>query len=206
SKSFSHKFSADLSYTYSIATGVASDPNQALQFFNGGRLYLPISEQALDWDQRNTVSLNANVRDPGKWGMRMLWSYGSGFPFTPAFRNDRRPDPVLNNSRRQPSESRLTLDGDKFYRIWGQNVLIFVDARNVLDSKNISGLSQNSAPNPFVNAAGNDYVIYYTETGRAGGAYLQDINGDNVLDWVPIRDPRVFEEGRNVRMGISLSF
>ncbi|MCQ6458726.1 hypothetical protein, partial [Vibrio parahaemolyticus] len=53
-KSFSHKFSADINYTYSIATGVASDPNTALQFFNGGQLYLPISEQALDWDQRHT--------------------------------------------------------------------------------------------------------------------------------------------------------
>lgn len=206
SKAFSHKFSADISYTYSIATGVASDPNSALQFFNGGRLYLPISEQALDWDQRNTVNINATVRDPGKWGFRLLWSYGSGFPFTPAFRNDRRPDPVLNNSRRLPSESRLTIDADKFYRVWGQNVTLFVDARNVLDSKNISNLSQGAFPNPYVNAAGDDYTIYFTETGRAGGAYLQDINGDNVLDWVPVHDPRVFEEGRAVRMGISVTF
>ena len=47
----------------------------------------------------------------GRWGVRMLWTYGSGFPFTPAFRNDRRPDPALTNSRRQPSQARLTLDG-----------------------------------------------------------------------------------------------
>jgi len=152
------------------------------------------------------VNVNATVRDPGKWGFRLLWSYGSGFPFTPAFRNDRRPDPVLSNSRRLPSESRLTLDGDKFYRVWGQNVTLFVDARNVLSAKNINGLSQGAFPNPFVNAAGDDYTIYYTETGRAGGAYLQDVNGDNVLDWVALRDPRVFEEGRAVRMGISVTF
>jgi len=57
-----------------------------------------------------------------------------------------------------------------------------------------------------VNTAGDDYKIYYTETGRVGGAYLQDVNGDNVLDWVPLHDPRVFEEGRNVRMGISVTF
>ncbi len=206
SKSFSHKFSADINYTYSIATGVASDPNQALQFFNGGRLYLPISEQPLDWDQRNTVSLNATVRDPGKWGFRMLWSYGSGFPFTPAFLNDRRPDPALNNSRRLPSESRLTIDGDKFYKVWGQNVTLFVDAKNVLDAKNIASLTQNSYPNPFINTSGNDYQIYYTATGRAGGAYQQDLNGDGNPDWVPLNDPRVFEEGRNVRMGISITF
>ncbi len=204
-KSFSHKFSADVNYTYSIATGVASDPNTALQFFNGGRLYLPISEQPLNWDQRHTVSIASTIRDPGKWGLRMLWTYGSGFPFTPAFRNDRRPDPALTNSRRLPSQARLTIDADKFYRIWGQNVTLFMDARNVLDAQNIQSISTGGR-SPFVNTAGDDYTIYFTETGRTGGAYLQDINGDNVLDWVPLNDPRVFGEGRNVRMGISVTF
>jgi outer membrane receptor protein involved in Fe transport len=207
-KSFSHKFSMEANYTYSLATGVASDPNSALQFFNGGKLYLPIAEQPLDWDQRHTFSLQAVVRDPGRWGFRMLWSYGSGFPFTPTFRNDRRPDPALDNSRRLPSQSTLTVDGDKFYKVWGQNVTLFFDARNILDAKNIQNLSANGVgfPNPYINTAGNDYLIYYTETGRAGGAYLQDTNGDNVLDWVPVNDPRVFEEGRNVRLGISVTF
>mgnify|MGYP001347604089 CR=1 FL=1 len=203
-KSFSHKFSADVNYTYSIATGVASDPNTALLFFNGGRLYLPISEQPLNWDQRHTVSISSTIRD-ARWGLRMLWTYGSGFPFSPAFRNDRRPDPSLTNSRRMPSQARLTLDGDKFYKIWGQNMKLFVDARNVLDASNIQNLSPGRR-SPFVNSAGDDYTIYFTETGRSGGAYLQDINGDNILDWVPTRDPRVFEEGRNVRMGVSVTF
>ncbi|HTO89780.1 MAG TPA: TonB-dependent receptor [Candidatus Sulfotelmatobacter sp.] len=207
SKSFSHKFSAEINYSYQIATGVASDPTAALQFFNGGQLYLPISEQPLDWDQRNTLSLQGVVRDPGKWGFRMLWSYGSGFPFTPTFRNDRKPDPSLDNSRRQPSVSRLTVDGDKYYKIWGQNVTLFFDARNVLNATTILSLTQNSFPNNNVDrAGGSDYLIYYTETGRAGGAYLQDINGDNVDDWVPVHDPRVFDEGRNVRLGVSVSF
>lgn len=205
-KSFSHKFSAEVNYTYSLATGVASDPSQALQFFNGGRLYLPISERALDWDQRNTLSIQAVVRDPGKWGFRMLWLYGSGFPFTPTYANDRRPDPALENTRRQPSNARLTIDGDKYYKVWGQNVTLFLDARNVLNAKNISVLTQSSFPNPYVDVAGNDYLIYYTQTGRAGGAYLQDINGDNIPDWVPLNDPRVFEEGRAVRMGVSITF
>ena len=205
-KSFSHKFSAEVNYTYSLATGVASDPNSALQFFNGGQLYLPISEQALDWDQRNTLSLQSVVREPGRWGFRILWQYGSGFPFTPTFLNDRRPDPALGNSRRQPSTSRLTIDGDKYYKIWGQNVNLFFDARNVLNARNINQLTFNPFPNQNVNRSGDDYLIYYTQTGRAGGAYLQDINGDSVDDWVALNDPRVFEEGRNVRLGVSVTF
>jgi outer membrane receptor protein involved in Fe transport len=207
-KSFSHKFSAEVNYTYQLATGVASDPNDALQFFNGGRLYLPISEQPLDWDQRTTLSLQGVVRDPGRWGFRLLWVYGSGFPFTPGFLNDRRPDPKLENSRRLPNNSNLTIAGDKFYRVWGQAVTVFFDARNVLDVKNINDLEQNSFPNPFVDATAgvSDYRIYYTQTGRAGGAYLFDTNGDGQIDWVPVHDPRVFYEGRNVRMGISVTF
>jgi outer membrane receptor protein involved in Fe transport len=205
-KSFSHKFSAEVNYTFQLATGVASDPNTALQFFNGGQLYLPISEQPLDWDQRHTLSVQAVVRDPGKWGFRMLWQYGSGFPFTPSFRNDRRPDPALNNSRRLPSVARLTIDGDKYYKVWGQNVTLWFDARNVLNSKNISQPGGLTGGNPYINGAGDDYLIYFTETGRSGGAYLQDVNGDYLLDWVPVRDPRVYEEGRAVRLGVSVTF
>ena len=205
-KSLSHKFSAEVNYTFQLATGAASDPNTALQFFNGGQLYLPISERPLDWDQRHTLSVQTAVRDPGKWGFRMLWLYGSGFPFTPSFRNDRRPDPKMINSKRLPSTARLTVDGDKYCRVWGQNVTLFVDVRNVLDSKSIENLGGFNFVNPYVDGAGNDYLIYYTETGRAGGAYLQDVNGDNLLDWVPVRDPRVYEEGRSVRLGASVIF
>ena len=83
---------------------------------------------------------------------------------------------------------------------------VFFDARNVLDVRNINGLDTDTFPNPYLNSAGRDYLIYYTETGRAGGAYLKDANGDGVLDWVPVTDPRVFQEGRNVRMGLSITF
>jgi hypothetical protein len=113
---------------------------------------------------------------------------------------------VLTNSRRLPSNSSLTIDGDKFYKIWGQNVTLFFDARNVLNAKNIDNLTVDGFPNPNVNFAGDDYLIYYTQTGRAGGAYLQDTNGDNIPDWVPVNDPRVFEEGRSVRVGLNLTF
>lgn len=205
-KRFSHKFSGELNYTYSIATGVASDPNSGLQFAQGNALYLPIAEQALDWDQRHTLNANLILRDPGKWGVTFLWTFGSGLPFTPTFRNDRKPDPKYANTRRLPSQSALSIVADKFFHIWGQNVTFFLDARNVLDSTPIQNLSPNNFPNPYVNQIGQDYLVYYTETGRAGGAYLRDTNGDRIDDWVPVNDPRVFAEGRNVRVGAGVTF
>jgi hypothetical protein len=207
-KAFSHRFSAELAYTYAIATGVASDPNSGLQFAQGRALYLPIAEQSLNWDQRNTVNANLIVRDPGRWGVTFEWGYGSGLPFTPAFRNDRKPDPRFRNTRRLPSNSTLSIVADRYARLWGQDVTFFLDARNVLDSTPIVNLTPNNAngENPFIDTIGSDYLVYYTETGRAGGAYLRDDNGDHVEDWNPVNDPRVFAEGRNIRVGAGVSF
>jgi hypothetical protein len=207
-KTFSHRFSGELAYTYAIATGVASDPNSGLQFAQGRSLYLPIAEQSLNWDQRNTVNANLIVRDPGRWGVTFEWAYGSGLPFTPAFRNDRKPDPKFRNTRRLPSNSSLSIVADRYARLWGRNVTFFLDARNVLDSTPIVNLTPNNTngENPFIDTVGSDYLVYYTETGRAGGAYLRDDNGDHVEDWNPVNDPRVFAEGRNIRVGVGVSF
>ena len=79
-------------------------------------------------------------------------------------------------------------------------------ARNVLNTINIVSLSPGGFPNPNINFAGDDYTIYYTQTGRAGGAYQQDVNGDNLPDWVPVHDPRVYGEGRDVRVGMNVTF
>ena len=46
----------------------------------------------------------------------------------------------------------------------------------------------------------------HTETGRAGGAYLEDVDRDGNADGVPVRDPSVFAEGRDVRLGVSVAF
>ncbi len=205
-KAFSHHFSSDFNYTYSLSNGLASDPTSALQFINGGRLYLPISELPLAWDQRHTLNANLLLRVEGRYGVRVAWEYGSGLPFTPAYRNERRQDPAATNSRRQPSRTVLNVDGDKYYRVWGRPVTLFFDVRNLLDARNLSVISPGGVANPNVNLAGDDYTIYFTETGRAGGAYLQDTNGDGTLDWVALHDPRVFEEGRRVRLGFSTSF
>jgi TonB-dependent receptor-like protein/carboxypeptidase-like protein len=205
-KRLSHRFATDLNYTYSIATGVASNPNDGLQFANGTQLYLPISEQPLIWDQRHTLSASLVMRDPGRWGGSLLWTFGSGLPYTPAFRDDRKPDPMLTNSRRLPSQSTLSIMVDKFFRVWAQRVTLFADARNVLNAKNISSLTFGGFPNPFINQVGDEYLIYYTETGRPGGAYLKDTNGDGKEDWVPLHDPRVWQEGRSIRVGVGMSF
>lgn len=202
-KRFTHNFSGELSYGYGIATGVASDPNQQR---NTQLLYLPISEQPLAWDQRHTFSANMLISQPEDWLANFVWTFGSGFPFTPTPRNQRKVDPAKQNAGRLPSVTNLSIQAEKHYRMWGQDVKVFFRGNNVLDATNISDLTpQNWPPPPGVNV--DDYEVFYTETGRAGGAYLgDDNNADGIEDWIPVNDPRVFQEGRNLRVGLGVKF
>ena len=202
-KRFTRNFSADLAYTYGVATGVASDPNiqQQLEF-----LYLPISEQPLNWDQRHTINASTTVAKPGNWQVNMIWSFGTGLPYTPWVRDQRQADPALTNSRRLPSTSSLTIQAEKHYRIWGQQVEFFLRGNNILDAQTIVDLRPVDFP-PVPQFDTQWYQVYYTETGRAGGAYLSDdLNEDGMQDWVALNDPRVFGEGRNIRIGATVKF
>lgn len=202
-RSFGNNFSTEINYAFGVATGVGSDPNaRRSQDF----AYLPVSEQALPWDVRHTVSAQLYLAKPGQWGAGFIWQFSTGFPFTPIERTTRQIEPEVVNSRRLPSQTSLDIQAEKYYTVWGQRFKLFLQSRNVLDAKNITTLSPN---NRFAGPALrlNDYRIYYTETGRAGGAYLdEDYNGDGIEDFAPLNDPRVFGDPRAVRVGVSFSF
>jgi outer membrane receptor for ferrienterochelin and colicin len=205
-KRHSHGFSGELNYTYGNATGTASDPNRALA--SSGNLtdqFKPTSEQPLDWDQRHSVSATLRLGNERNWAASFVYQFGTGFPYTPEQREQRRQDPTLVNSERLPSRSTLSVQAERFFRVWGQNVTFYLQASNLLDARNITDLQPSLWPDNQVNP--NSYTVYYTETGRAGGAFLtQDLDGDGREDWYPVDDPRTFEQGRVIRLGAGVQF
>ncbi len=205
-KRHSHGFSGEINYTYGNATGTASDPNRALA--SSGNLrdqFKPTSEQPLEWDQRHSISATLRLGNEKDWAASFVYQFGTGFPYTPEQREQRRQDPTLINSERLPSTSTLSVQAERFFRVWGQNVTFYVQGSNLLDGENITDLQPSLWPNNQINS--NSYTVYYTETGRAGGAFLtQDLDGDGRDDWFPVNDPRVFQQGRVIRVGVGVQF
>jgi len=205
-KRHSHGFSGELNYTYGNATGTASDPNRALA--SSGNLsdqFKPTSEQPLEWDQRHSLSATLRLGNEKDWAASFVYQFGTGFPYTPEQREQRRQDPALVNSERLPSTSTLSVQAERFFRVWGQSVTLYLQGTNLLDAENITELQPSLWPNNGVNS--NSYTVYYTETGRAGGAFLtQDLDGDGREDWFPVSDPRVFQQGRVIRLGLGVQF
>ncbi len=205
-KKHSHGFSGELNYTYGNATGTASDPNRALA--SSGTLrdqFKPTSEQPLDWDQRHSFSSSLRLGNEKDWAASFVYQFGTGFPYTRQERQQRRQDPTLANASRLPTTSTLSCQAERFFQIWGQSVTFYLQGTNLLDAKNISDLQPSLWPDNQI--GGSPYVTYYSETGRAGGAFLTaDQDGDGREDWYPVNDPRVFQAGRVIRVGLGVQF
>jgi hypothetical protein len=200
----SHYVGGEISYTYSYADGVASDADFGVTA--EGLSHLPTQELPLDWDQRHTLNVTVSLQDQNKWGATVVYSYGSGLPWTPYDRFARRQDPLWENSRRLPATNVINIQGRKMFRIYGQELTLFFEGRNLLDDNILTpgGTAPTAFP-PMTNAS-MDNGSYLTETGQYGGAYLQDINEDGVDDFNPVYDPTIWDSRKTWRIGFGFEF
>jgi len=203
-KRLTRRMGFEVYYTYSFADGVASDADFGRSA--AGLTHLPTDERPLDWDQRHTFNVTLRLADRNRWGATVMYAYGSGTPWTPVDRLARLQDPSLENSRRLEPTHRLDLQGRKQFNVYGRELTLFFEGRNLLDDDIL--LAGGTAPGVFPNleAAATDGGSYLTETGRYGGAYLRDNNDDGQNEFYPVHDPTIWEPHRQWRLGLGLEF
>ena len=202
-RNFANNYGGQIAYTFSYADGVASDAEFGANSA-AGLTHLPTKELPLNWDERHSLSVSLRLADPGSWGGSIIYSFGSGFPYTPQYRYVRRQDPDLENSERYPATHSLSLQAEKYFNIWGQDLTLFFDGRNLLDQDQIA--AHNPGIFPGLRYATASYTTYLTETGEYGGAYLTDADGDGEDEYHPVNDPRVYSPHRIFRIGFGFEF
>ena len=192
----------EISYTYSYADGVASDAEFGATA--AGLTHLPTQELPLDWDQRHTLNVTLTLQDQNKWGATIVYQYGSGLPWTPVDRYARRADPLWENSERLPQTNIINLQGRKMFNLYGQELTLFFEGRNLLNED----VCLSTAPGAFPAMANArmDGGSYLTETGKYGGAYLKDINEDGLDEFTPVNDPNIWEARKAWRIGFGFEF
>ncbi|MEW6652223.1 MAG: TonB-dependent receptor, partial [Bacteroidota bacterium] len=191
-KRFTNYYSVDLNYTYQVAEGSNSNPED--EFFaqlgnNEPTLYLI----PLDWDQRHLLNFSMFVGDKD-WGISTIARYGTGLPYTPAitqYTADRGITSGLQrNSRRRPIQFSLDMRMHKTLDLFGLNVTTFLRVFNLLDSK------------VAVNVFGDTGKPDYTTEGKNIG---YDPNRPNTVEeW--LRYPWNYGEPRRVEFGFEFSF
>ncbi|MBI2619557.1 MAG: TonB-dependent receptor [Ignavibacteriales bacterium] len=192
SRRFTDHFAFDLHYTYQVAEGSNSKPEDEFEAAKGNgepSLFLI----PMDWDQNHLLNASALVGIDG-WGISLLARYGTGLPYTPSttvYTAERGlGSGFLRNSRRRPSQFALDLKLDKTVRLLGFDVTAFLRVFNLLD---------NRVPvNVFGDTGQPDFT---TETQSA----RENPDRPNTIEEYT-RFPWHYGEPRSIQFGFDISF
>lgn len=188
-------FGGQLDYTYQIAEGANSNPEEEFGAVLAGneptRSMVP-----LDWDQ--THNINGSIFTLYKnWAANATFQFGSGYPYTPEITNYEMQGSVLSNvldrnSRRKPYNFRLDLKVTRKIIFNGLSGKIYISINNLTDRRN--------------------ELSVYGDTGRAGET-IEMRRAQLVSPFEPMRPntisefferPDWYDSPRRVQFGVQI--
>lgn len=194
-RNFENNFSANVSYTFQVAEGSASDPVDGFNDIQANREprrnIIP-----MDWDRRHV--LNATIYGAYEgWGASIIGRYESGLPYTPnPVQGTQRGSDVntgslslSENSKRRPTLITIDLQLNKEIELpildKSTRLTFFARVYNLLDTRNEQGV--------------------WDDTGRATYTLRNTVSGANADPRYIIR-PDFYSSPRRVQVGLSLNF
>ncbi|MCX6152425.1 MAG: carboxypeptidase-like regulatory domain-containing protein [Ignavibacteriales bacterium] len=138
-KRFKDYFSFGIDYTFQVAEGTNSSPDQEFYAQQNGseptRVLTP-----LNWDQTHTLNANIYV-GTSDWGISLISTLSTGQPYTPtliqgAYAGRNILTGLAQNSRRKPLIANLDLELHKNFDFSNFSMQFFVKVFNLLDMKN----------------------------------------------------------------------
>ena len=191
-KRFSNHYSIDLNYTYQVAEGSNSNPDDAFNAALNNQAPV-IFLSPLNWDQRHNLNLNIMVGDKG-WNISFLTKYGTGLPYTPSVTQataDRGLSTgFLPNIRNLPPQFDNDLYVNKMFTIFGSNFTAYLKVFNLFDARNVV--------NVFGDTGEPDFTTSVENIGP------DPARPNTVADY--IRYPWFYAAPRLIQTGIELSF
>lgn len=133
-KRFSEGVGATVNYTFQIAKGNASNPNDA---FNKAQSNPPIEANKqlvpLNWDRRHSLNFTVTAGSPGNLIASLVGRLGSGLPYTPSIQNQRT---GLENSDSKPAYFNADLYITKYFELFGKPASVYAKIYNLFDTAN----------------------------------------------------------------------
>jgi len=151
-KRYSRYTSGDISYTLSWANGKSSSDRQNYDYDYQGRP-IPIRDYPLDWDQRHSITVDFDLRVPSgekpslfglripdRWGINLLYQYGSGTPYTPTDEKGNMLPNVTPNSYHKPATHFVDLKANKDFNLGPLTYSFILEVTNLFDRENVRNI------------------------------------------------------------------
>lgn len=195
-KRYSRSYAINLNYTFLVAEGSNSDPDDEYGANERGE-EPPRSVIPLEWDRRHTFNGTLYI-GTDRWGATLLGRFGSGYPYTPSFVTGTRLGrdvsvALVENSRRKPITYSLDLKLSYSLGLIGTQAQLFLNVYNLLDRR-------------------NEQTVY-GDTGRTnrsleelrakGPAYETPLRPNTIADW--FNRPDWYSPPRQIQIGLNIS-
>jgi outer membrane receptor protein involved in Fe transport len=140
--------STSLDYTWQLAKGSASEPNETAARVDAGEDPRP-RQVPLDWDQRHTLNLTATVAQADDYAVSGVVRVASGQPYTPSLDPGGFSGGLEHNSGRKPHGVLVDLRGEK--QIGGKPTSWTAFARvfNLFDTRFFNGFVFDNSGSPY---------------------------------------------------------
>lgn len=190
---------ATYDYSYSYGKASAGSLDFFENFYNRSSAVV-VQEFPMDWDERHSVTLILDIRVPSgdhprlfgftlpdDFGLNVFWQFGSGYPYTPGSRHPGAAflpgGIVMQNSERFPATSNVDVRFNKDFRLGRTHYTFEIWVNNIFDTRNVQNVdTQTGRPETTLNW---DNIVYL---GRSAP------------------DPRNWEAGRQIRLGLGVNF
>ncbi len=192
---FSNLFSAMVDYTFQIAEGTYSNPDDAyyaqLNDSEPRRSLIP-----LNWDQHHTLNTQLMYR-PGTWTISFVGKYNTGLPYTPsfakgAFVGGAGVSALPENSARNPNIYSADIYVTKAFPFGRLRAMLFAYVYNVFDNRMpTSVFSDTGTPEYTTNPRPEDVLYNSLRIGTVEDLYKR---------------PEWYIAPRQVQLGLSLGF
>jgi outer membrane receptor protein involved in Fe transport len=197
-KRFSRMFSARVYYSYQLAEGTYSNPNDAYDnVYNSTDPNEPrLALVPMNWDQRHTLNAFSTFNVKG-WIMTVTVKYQSGRPYTPAIPKGEITGASSyvgwnENSERIPATSSVDLRLLKSFRLNKFNLNLYTVIYNIFDQRGSTGVFATTGSSDFDT---NIYTDYGGYDPRRVGSYNEQF-----------RRPEWYQPPREIQLGLSLEF
>lgn len=198
-------FSASLDYTFSIAEGNRTYPEDELFFSEQSGKQSETYLVSLDFDRRHVINATVGLTDPDNWSIGVVGNAQTGTPYTPILPSQLAPVRFEQNSAYQTLQWTIDLKLEKYFRIGSFAYSLFLQVDNLFDTENELSVYASSGK-ALSNVEETINSVQFNDIRRRINQGDPGLFGiDQINNYYSQRPERV-NRPREVRLGFSVIF
>lgn len=129
-------FSATLDYTFQVAEGNRTEPNEDLFFSEAAGRQTETYLVPLDFDRSHLINGTVTLSEPRSWSVGVVYNLQTGTPYTPALPPSLSTITYEQTSDNKPFQWNVDLKMEKYFNIDPFDLSVFIQVKNLFDTQN----------------------------------------------------------------------